>query len=144
MSSDNLLLLADFFQGFTIILTLFAYIPQWRRIWLNRSSENISIRSWVIWSFSSAMAWFYALCGYYINGVGGVLFLTSTLNLIFILATLAIVYAFRCREGFAEARVRLAVDEIHDTVVGIQQLELEVENEFEEVKEAVAACSAQA
>jgi uncharacterized protein with PQ loop repeat len=48
MPAERIVIVANFLQGCSPLLSLFAYLPQWRKIIANKSSKDISIFSSVL------------------------------------------------------------------------------------------------
>lgn len=60
MDLQILLASANFMQSSIVLITFSANIPQWITIHKKRSSENISLHSWVLWLVASFFTLFYA------------------------------------------------------------------------------------
>lgn len=98
MSQDVIILIADLLQGWGVpMLSLVAYIPQWQKLILTKSSADISLKSWLIWTASTSFAVFYALVQYWVNGHGLALVFSSVTGLLFILVTVYLVMLYRTR-----------------------------------------------
>ena len=52
MPAERTVIIANFLQGCSPLLSLFAYLPQWRKIIANKSSRDISLTSWLVWLLS--------------------------------------------------------------------------------------------
>ena len=95
MPSEKIVIVANFLQGCSPLLSLFAYLPQWRKIIANRSSKDISLTSWLVWPLSSAIAIFYAVIQYRITGKGTALIFSSIIVLIFVFITVCLIVLYR-------------------------------------------------
>jgi len=95
MLSDSLVAAASFLQGSIPLLSLTAYLPQWKKIVETRSSKDISLRSWLLWSVSAAIAVFYAVAQYQTTGQGTALVFSTTVNLIFVIVTVYLLVVYR-------------------------------------------------
>jgi uncharacterized protein with PQ loop repeat len=86
-------------------ISLTAYFPQWTKLFRTKSSASISIRSWCVWTVSSAFAVFYAIVQLLLNGRGWPLVLSTSLGLVFVAFTLVLVVRYRDkRMGIALAQ----------------------------------------
>jgi uncharacterized protein with PQ loop repeat len=72
-----------FGKGCVPLLSLVAYLPQWKQIIANRSSKDIPLTSWLVWMLSSSIAIFYAVIQYQVTGKGTALIFSSVLVLVF-------------------------------------------------------------
>ena len=95
MPADKIVIVANFLQGCSPLLSLFAYIPQWKKIIANRSSKDISLTSWLVWTLSSAIAIFYAIIQYKVTGKGTALIFSSVLVLVFVFITVCLIAFYR-------------------------------------------------
>ena len=77
------------------VLSLLAYLPQWRTLWRSRSSADIALSSWAVWTLSSLIATFYALVQVLAHGRGWALVFSASSNLLFVLITLWLIARFR-------------------------------------------------
>lgn len=102
MLPSFLVWLANLGQALVPVLSMVAYWPQWRKIIRERSSGSISLVSWGIWTVSSAVALFYAVVQVLLTGQGWALVFSTTLGLVFVIATLVLSIQFRPRPGEAE------------------------------------------
>ena len=93
-SSDLILNIANLLQASLAGLTLFAVLPQWLEIRNNKSSANISLASWVVWSLASLVSVFYSSCQVYFIGSGHALLLTTTVSLLCNVYTVYLIIAF--------------------------------------------------
>ena len=88
---------ANFLQSCVPLLSLSAYIPQWRQLLKTKSSGDISIHAWLIWSLSGSFALFYAFVQYQITGKGAALIFSTTSALLFVMVTAFLVFKYRKR-----------------------------------------------
>lgn len=95
MPSEPIVVAANICQATVPFLSLLAYAPQWAKLRRTKSSTSISLRSWCVWSVSSAFAVFYAITQLLTTGRGWALVLSSALGLVFVLLTLFLVVRFR-------------------------------------------------
>ena len=95
MPAERVVIVANFLQGCSPLLSLFAYLPQWRKIIANKSSRDISLTSWLVWLISSAIAIFYAVIQYQVTGKGTALIFSSVLVLIFVIITVCLIALHR-------------------------------------------------
>jgi len=95
MLSDSVVAAASFLQGSIPLLSLTAYLPQWRKIVATKSSKDISLHSWLLWSVSAAITVFYAVIQYQITGQGTALVLSSAVNLVFVVITVYLLLVYR-------------------------------------------------
>ncbi|MEY4242694.1 MAG: hypothetical protein RLZZ245_279 [Verrucomicrobiota bacterium] len=84
-------------QSMIPILSLCAYIPQWRKLFQTRNSGAISVASWAIWAVSYSIAVFYATLLLKVTGRGIPLVVTTSAGLCFVLFTMVLVWRFRER-----------------------------------------------
>ena len=95
MEMQYLVPVSDFLQSLTVVIALAAYLPQWQTLYRNKSSQNISLKAWVLWTVSGICTWFYAYVQYHTYGTGQMLLITSTLGMFFLFATLALLWRYR-------------------------------------------------
>ena len=95
MPTERIVIVANFLQGCVPLLSLFAYLPQWKKIIANKSSRDISLTSWLVWMLSSAIAIFYAVIQYKVTGKGTALIFSSVLALIFVSITACLIALYR-------------------------------------------------
>ncbi|MBM5570583.1 MULTISPECIES: PQ-loop domain-containing transporter [Deefgea] len=86
---------ASYLQFCVGLLSLLAYIPQWKLMYSTKSSRNVSLGSWAIWSISSLIATFYALVQVVANGRGWALVFSASSNLLFVIVTLCLIAKYR-------------------------------------------------
>lgn len=84
-------------QSLIPILSLCAYIPQWRKLFQTRNSGAISVASWAIWAVSYSIAVFYSVLLLRVTGRGIPLVVTTSAGLTFVLFTMFLVWHFRER-----------------------------------------------
>ncbi len=95
MPAEKVVIVANFLQGCSPLLSLFAYFPQWKKIIANKSSKDISLTSWLVWLLSSAIAIFYAVIQYQVTGKGTALVFSSIVVLIFVFITVVLIAVYR-------------------------------------------------
>lgn len=95
MTIDDWFSIAGALQSCVPFLSLTAYIPQWRALLRSRSSQNVSLAAWLIWTLTSAIALLYAAASYAVTGRGLPLVFSTTLLFLFCEFTLFLVYRFR-------------------------------------------------
>jgi uncharacterized protein with PQ loop repeat len=95
MPAERIVIVANFLQGCSPLLSLFAYLPQWKKIIANRSSKDISLTSWLVWLLSSAIAIFYAVIQYQVTGKGTALIFSSIFVLVFVFITICLIALYR-------------------------------------------------
>ena len=95
MPAEKIVIVANFLQGCSPLLSLFAYLPQWRKIIANKSSKDISLTSWLVWLLSSAIAIFYAVIQYQVTGTGTALIFSSAIILVFVFITVCLIAFYR-------------------------------------------------
>jgi len=76
-------------------IALSAYLPQWIKLARTRSSQDISLRSWCIWTVSSLCALFYAIVQFLLNGRGWPLVFSTAVSLASVLLTVCLILRFR-------------------------------------------------
>lgn len=91
--------IANAAQSSVPILSLCAYVPQWRKLLQTRSSGSISLASWAIWFISYSIAVFYSSMLLLVTGRGVPLVATTSVGLTCVLLTMALVWRFRDRTG---------------------------------------------
>jgi len=79
--------LADLAQMATIGISLVGYLPQLTLILRRHDTRNVSLATWVMWTVSAALAFFYGIVHYLIDNCCLALTLTSSINLILCLTT---------------------------------------------------------
>jgi uncharacterized protein with PQ loop repeat len=95
MPAEKVVVVANFLQGCSPLLSLFAYLPQWKKIIANKSSKDISLTSWLVWLVSSSIAIFYAVIQYQVTGKGTALIFSSVIVLIFVFITVCLIALYR-------------------------------------------------
>ncbi|MBE9609022.1 PQ-loop domain-containing transporter [Chitinilyticum piscinae] len=86
-----------YLQATVGVLSLLAYLPQWRTLLRTRSSANIALGSWAVWSLSSLIATVYAVVQLLLHGTGWALVFSASSNLLFVLVTVMLIARFRQR-----------------------------------------------
>ena len=89
--------LASAGQSLIPILSLCAYVPQWKKLFQTRNSGAISVASWVIWTISYLIAVVYAVLLLMVTGHGVPLVVTTVAGLCFVVFTMVLVWHFRER-----------------------------------------------
>jgi uncharacterized protein with PQ loop repeat len=74
------------------LLSLVAYLPQWKKIIADKSRKDISLTSWLV---SSSIAIFYAVIQYQVTGKGTGLIFSSVLILVFVIITVCLIALYR-------------------------------------------------
>ena len=97
MSTYTLLNIAGILQAAVPVISLIAYLPQWKKLVDTKSSKDISLRSWSIWVISSSISLFYAASLYQVTGKGIPLIFASTAGLLFVLITVYLTARYRNR-----------------------------------------------
>jgi|GEM_PF-400617 len=95
MPSDWVVAVANTCQMAVPVISLSAYLPQWIKLIRTRSSRDISLRSWCIWTVSACFALFYAVVQLWLNGRGWPLVVSTALGLLFVLFTLFLILRYR-------------------------------------------------
>jgi uncharacterized protein with PQ loop repeat len=111
MSYQDLIPISNICQSSIVFIGLMAYIPQWITIYRRKSSRNISIYSWVLWSLASVFAVFYAVVQFKVYGTGTALVFTSTASLCFVFVTVVLIYCYRHEEDRSRRNPELGVEE---------------------------------
>ena len=95
MLSDTVVTGANLCQMLVPLISLSAYVPQWRKFHHTRSSEDVSLRSWCVWTVSSVFGAFYAIVQVRLNGRGWPLVMSTGLTLLFVILTVAQIVRYR-------------------------------------------------
>ncbi|MBA3028288.1 MAG: hypothetical protein FP816_05655 [Desulfobacteraceae bacterium] len=95
MPSDILVTSANICQLIVPLLSLSAFLPQWAQLFRTKSSEDISLSAWILWSVSSLLALFYAVVQLLLNGRGWPLVISSVFGLIAVLLTVIMILQYR-------------------------------------------------
>ncbi|MDA0989201.1 MAG: PQ-loop repeat-containing protein [Verrucomicrobia bacterium] len=95
MVSDMVVTCADIGQSIVPVIGLAAYIPQWRKLLRSRSSENFSMRAWLLWACSGTLTLFYAIVQLRLAGRGWPLVFSALVGLLFIMFTIVLLIKFR-------------------------------------------------
>ncbi|WP_348946538.1 PQ-loop domain-containing transporter [Chitinibacter sp. FCG-7] len=99
MPEPWLLKTANLLQICVPLLSLSAYLPQWKKILRTRSAHDISLRAWLIWTVSSLFALCYAAVQWLINQQTWPLLISSSATVLCVLTTVALVLFYRRRAG---------------------------------------------
>ena len=110
MVSESVRIAADVGEAVTMVVALSAYIPQWITLFRNKSSENISSSTWMIWSFSATLSFFYAVVQYLINPATIVLLVSTAGGFLFNAITFAAVVYYRKHPTQNQHQENLAVE----------------------------------
>ena len=98
MNDDQgMLEVAGALQSVVPVISLIAYLPQWKKLVDTRSSKDLSLRSWSIWIVSSSISLFYAVALYRFTGKGVPLIFASAAGLLFVLITVYLTARYRSR-----------------------------------------------
>lgn len=95
MPSEFVVTTANLLQSCVPLLSLVAYLPQWKKLITTKSSADISLQSWLIWTASSVFAVFYAMVQFQVTGSGAALVFSSLSGLVFIIITVYLVQIYR-------------------------------------------------
>lgn len=93
--SELTIVAANIMQSAIPVLSLVAYLPQWKQLIRTKSSRDISLSSWLIWSVSAIFALVYAIVQYRVTGAGSALVFSSATILLFVLITVVLVAMYR-------------------------------------------------
>lgn len=86
---------ANLCQTAVPFIALSAYLPQWIQLVRTRSSRDISLRSWCIWTLSSLFSLFYAVIQLRLNGRGWPLVFSTGVGLASVILTVTLVLRYR-------------------------------------------------
>lgn len=95
MLSNSVVTGANLCQIMIPLISLSAYVPQWRKFHRTRSSEDVSLRSWCLWTVSSVFGVFYAIVQLQLNGRGWPLVVSTCVTLVFVIFTVAQILRYR-------------------------------------------------
>jgi uncharacterized protein with PQ loop repeat len=95
MPSEFVVSAANVCQMAVPFIALSAYLPQWIKLIRTRSSRDISLRSWCIWTISALCALFYAVVQLLLNGRGWPLVISTFMGLLSILFTVSLILRYR-------------------------------------------------
>jgi uncharacterized protein with PQ loop repeat len=98
MPSEIIVTAASALQSCIPLVTLSAYVPQWRRLVTTKSSNDISISAWLLWSVTGSFSCFYAIVQYLVTGKGLPLVFSTATSLVFILATVYLILSYRSNQ----------------------------------------------
>jgi hypothetical protein len=88
---------ANILQVSVPVLSLCGYVPQWRKLLLTRSSQDFSLRTWMIWLLATSFASFYALIQWRINHQVWPLLLSTTATWLCVVTILMLIWRYRRR-----------------------------------------------
>lgn len=97
MPPKAVITIADVLQSSVPFISLVAYIPQWRKLIATRSSKDISLRAWLLWSLTASFSCFYAIVQYLANGRGVALIFSTATSFTFIVSTVYLISIHRKR-----------------------------------------------
>lgn len=80
------------------VIALSAYLPQWIKLLRTKSSGDISLHSWCLWTVSSTFTLYYAIVQYLLNGRGWPLIISSFIGLGSILFTIFLILRYRSKK----------------------------------------------
>jgi len=95
MEHSLLVSIGDACQLATIPLTMVAYVPQWLKLYKNKSSGDFSPCAWSLWAVSCFLALIYALIQNVENGGGAPLIWSCAATLLFMCTTIGMVLWYR-------------------------------------------------
>ncbi len=87
------------------VIALSAYLPQWIKLLQTKSSDDISLRSWILWMFSTSLAIYYAIVQFLMNGRGWPLIISSLIGFGSILFTIFLIVRYRSKKQATVRRV---------------------------------------
>jgi uncharacterized protein with PQ loop repeat len=92
---EIMLAIAGVLQGSLAVVTIAAVLPQWLKLYRTRTSQDISVLSWLIWTLASLVSLFYATCQVCFLSVGHSLLIATATSVVTNVVTLVIILAFR-------------------------------------------------
>lgn len=95
MSQEFLVNVSNYAQMLCGVLALIAFVPQWKTILISKSSSNISLSSWCLWSFCTSITFFYSVVHYRVSGETFALMISTGFNVIFSVITLILIVYYR-------------------------------------------------
>jgi uncharacterized protein with PQ loop repeat len=95
MLSEFVVTTANTCQMAVPFIALSAYMPQWIKLIHTKSSRDISLRSWCIWTVSTLCALFYAVVQLLLNGRGWPLVISTIMGLFSVLFTVFLTFRYR-------------------------------------------------
>lgn len=95
MDEAVLLSVADIIQLLTILLTILGFLHQLITLCVTKDSTGLSRDAWIVWALGSAMALFYALVHYWIEGCCLPLVVTTSFNCALSFVTLILIVLYR-------------------------------------------------
>lgn len=108
---QQILVIGNFCQAATVVLSLCGYIPQWRVVLKTRRSDGLSLHTFALWIASTILALSYSVVQYRVSPTSQMLLYTNLANLTFLIATVIIILAFRTPSAPAVARFSAAGSE---------------------------------
>lgn len=97
MPPKTVITIANVLQSSVPFISLIAYIPQWRKLIATKSSKDISLRAWLLWSLTASFSCFYAIVQYLANGRGVALIFSTATSFTFIVSTVYLISIHRKR-----------------------------------------------
>ncbi len=94
-AEHTLLPIANVAESLVPVISLIAYVPQWRHLLRTRDSSAISLTSWWIWALAYAISVFYAAVLLAVTGKGVPLLLGTSCGLLFVMITIGMARFFR-------------------------------------------------
>ncbi len=95
MDEALLISVADTIQLLTILLTILGFLHQLITLYVTKDSTGLSRDAWIVWALGSAMALFYALVHYWIEGCCLPLVVTTAFNCALSFGTLVLIVLYR-------------------------------------------------
>ena len=95
ITPEIMLAIAGVLQGSLAVVTIAAVLPQWLKLYRTRSSQDISVLSWLIWTLASLVSLFYATCQVCFLSVGHSLLIATATSVVTNVITLIMILAFR-------------------------------------------------
>jgi uncharacterized protein with PQ loop repeat len=95
MPPEAVITVANVLQSSVPLISLVAYIPQWRKLIATKSSKDISLRAWLLWALTASFSCFYAVVQYLANGRGVALIFSTATSFIFIVSTVYLIRLHR-------------------------------------------------
>jgi uncharacterized protein with PQ loop repeat len=92
---NELITLANVMQLSVVGLSLLAYIPQWQKLIKTKSSSDISLSAWLLWTLSSVFAVFYAAVQLFAYDTGWALLVSALISLGFVAFTVVLIVRYR-------------------------------------------------
>jgi uncharacterized protein with PQ loop repeat len=95
MPSPWLINVANLMQTSVPLLSLFAYVPQWKKLMGTRSSNDISLSTWLIFVTSALFQAIYALVQWQINSQSWPLLVSTISTLLCVIFTVGLIIRYR-------------------------------------------------